>query len=149
MAKWCQRRCLRNKIIRNNNGLWRPCLLTDRDERVIIIEDLHCCLLPSCGLFGQTISKEKTFKNRPIKNKTCLWGPCLVMDHCKMCSLCKESSRNVSYQVSVHLAQRFERKRLFKNKPIRKKNRPWQLCLLTDRDEMSNRYRRLAIDASY
>ena len=27
-----RRRCLRNQPIKNKNGLWRPCLLTDRDE---------------------------------------------------------------------------------------------------------------------
>jgi Zn-finger protein len=27
------------------------------------------------------------FKNRPIRNKNCLWWPCLVMDHNEMCTL--------------------------------------------------------------
>ena len=35
----------------------------------------------------------------------------------------------------------------FKNRPIRNKNRLWQPCLLTDRDEMSNLYRGPSIDA--
>ena len=37
----------------------------------------------------------------------------------------------------------------FKNQPIRNKNRLWRPCLLTDRDEMSNLYKVLPIDASY
>jgi hypothetical protein len=37
----------------------------------------------------------------------------------------------------------------FKNQPIRNKTRLWRPCLLTDRDEMSNRYRGPSIDASY
>ena len=37
----------------------------------------------------------------------------------------------------------------FKNQPIRKKNRQWRPCLLTDRDEISNLYRGPSIDASY
>ena len=53
-----------------------------------------------------------------------------------------------SYQISVHLAKRFQRRRFFRIRPIRNKH-----CLvamfLTDRDEMSCRYRAPAIDASY
>ena len=37
----------------------------------------------------------------------------------------------------------------FRNQPIRYKNCLWRPCLLTDRDEMSNLYRRHDIDASY
>ena len=32
LARRFQRRFFRNQPIRNKNGLWRPCLLTDRDE---------------------------------------------------------------------------------------------------------------------
>jgi hypothetical protein len=32
LAKQFQRRFFRNQPIRNKNGLWWPCLLTDRDE---------------------------------------------------------------------------------------------------------------------
>jgi hypothetical protein len=31
------------------------------------------CFLPSFGSFGQAVS-EKIFKNRPFRNKNCLWG---------------------------------------------------------------------------
>jgi hypothetical protein len=37
------------------------------------------CLLPSFGSFGQAVSEEKIFRNRPIRNKNCLWRPCLLM----------------------------------------------------------------------
>ena len=37
----------------------------------------------------------------------------------------------------------------FFNWETRKKNWLWQPCLLTDRDEMNNRYRGPSIDASY
>ena len=56
--------------------------------------------------------------------------------------------RGPSYQVSIHLAKRFQR-RFFRNKSIGNKNYLWWPCLLTDRDEMSNLYREHAIDASY
>ena len=54
-----------------------------------------------------------------------------------------------TYQVSVHLAKRFQRRRIFRNQPIRNKNCLWWPCLLTDQDEMSNLYRGPSKDASY
>ena len=57
-------------------------------------------------------------------------------------------SIDASYQVLVHLAKRFQR-RCFRHQPIRNKNCRWQLCLLTDRDEMSKLYRGPFIDAFY
>ena len=54
-----------------------------------------------------------------------------------------------TYQVSVHMAQRFQRRRFLRNQPIRNKNRLWRPGLLTDRDEMSNLYRGLSKVASY
>jgi hypothetical protein len=55
---------------------------------------------------------------------------------------------DVSYQVSVHLARQFQRRRFFRYRPIRNKNCLWWPCLLTDRDEMSNLHRGHSIDAS-
>jgi hypothetical protein len=60
-----------------------------------------------------------------------------------------EPSKDASYQVSIHLTKRFQRRRFFRNQPIRNKNYLWWPCLLMDRDEMSNLYRVPAIDASY
>ena len=63
------------------------------------------CYLPSFGSFGQAVSEEKIFKNWPIRNKNCLWQPCLLMDRDKMSNLYKGPSIDASYQVSVHLAE--------------------------------------------
>jgi hypothetical protein len=38
-------------------------------------------------------------KNRPIRNKNCLWWPCLLMDRDKMSNLYREPSIDASYQV--------------------------------------------------
>jgi hypothetical protein len=54
------------------------------------------------------------FKNRPIRNKNCLWWPCLLMDRDKMSNLNKGPSIDASYQVSVHLAKRLQKRRMFK-----------------------------------
>jgi hypothetical protein len=107
------------------------------------------CFLPSFDSFGKTISEEKNFKNQPIKNKNRLWRPCLLMDRDEMSNLYKGLPIDDTYQVSVHLAKRFQRRRFFRNQPIRNKNCLWRPCLLTDRDEMSNLYRGPSKDAFY
>jgi hypothetical protein len=101
------------------------------------------------GSFGQAVSEEKTFKNQPIRNKNCLWWPYLLTDQDEMSNLYRGPSTYASYQISVHLAKRFQRRRFFRNQPIRNKNCLWWLCLLLDRDEMSNLYRGPSIGASY
>jgi hypothetical protein len=58
-------------------------------------------------------------------------------------------SKDASYQVSVHLAKWFQRRRFFRNQPMRNKNCLWWPCLLMNRDETSNLYRGPAIDSSY
>jgi hypothetical protein len=73
----------------------------------------HRCFLPSFGSFGQAVS-EKIFRNRPIRNKNCLWWPCLLMDRDEMSILYRGPPIDVSYQVSVHLAKRFQRRRILK-----------------------------------
>jgi hypothetical protein len=66
-----------------------------------------------------------------------------------MCNSYRGHSIDASYQFTAHLAQQFQRRRYFKNQPIRNKNCLWWPCLLTDRDEISNLYRGPSIDASY
>ena len=56
---------------------------------------------------------------------------------------------DASYQVLVHMAKQFQRRRFLRNRPIRNKNCMWWPCLLTDRDEMSNLHRGHSIDTSY
>ena len=72
----------------------------------------HRCFLPSFGSFGQAVSEEKIFKNRPIRNKNCLWRQCLLMDLDEMSNIYRGPSIDASYQVSVHLAEGFQRRRL-------------------------------------
>ena len=66
-----------------------------------------------------------------------------------MSNLYRGPSIDAFYQVSVHLDKRFQRRRFFRNQPIRNKNDLWWPCLLTDRDEMSILYRGPSVDASY
>jgi predicted aminopeptidase len=55
---------------------------------------------------------EKFFRNEPNRKKNCPWRPCLLTDRDEMSNLYKEPSIDASYQVSVHLAKRFRRRRL-------------------------------------
>jgi hypothetical protein len=66
-----------------------------------------------------------------------------------MSNIYRGPSKDASYQVLIHLAKRFQRRRFFRNQPIRNKNRLWCPCLLTDREKISNLYRGHDIDASY
>ena len=72
----------------------------------------HILFLPSFGSFGKEISQGNIFKNRPLRNKNCLWQPCLLMDRGKMCNLYRGYSIDVFYQVTVNLAMGFQRRRL-------------------------------------
>jgi hypothetical protein len=59
----------------------------------------------------QMVSEGKNLKNQPIRNKNCLWRPCLLMDRDRMNNLYRGPSIDASYQVSDHLAKRFQRRR--------------------------------------
>ena len=74
----------------------------------------HRCFLPSFCSFGQAVLEEKIFKNRPIRNMNCLWWPCLLMDRDEMSKFDKGPSIDASYQVSVHLAEGFQREKKLK-----------------------------------
>ena len=73
----------------------------------------------------EAVSEEKIFRNRPIRNKNCLWRPCLLMDRDKMFL---ERFLEIDQLITQEL--------------------PPQAILVSDRDEMSNLYRN-PIDASY
>ena len=56
--------------------------------------------------------RRRFFRNQPIRNKNGLWRPCLLMDRDEMSTLYRGPSIDASYQVSVHLAEGFQRRRL-------------------------------------
>jgi hypothetical protein len=139
-----------NRPIINKNCLPRPYLLTDRDEMSNLYRRLSIVASYQVSVhLAKQFERRRFFLNRPIKNKNCLWRPCLLTDRDDMRNLYRRPSIVASYQVSVHLAKQFERRRFFLNRPIRNRNCRWRPCLLTDRDEMSNRFRRPSIVASY
>jgi hypothetical protein len=56
---------------------------------------------------------EVFFRIEPIRNKKCLWWPCLLTDRNEMSNLHRGPSIDASYQVLVHLAKQFRRRRFF------------------------------------
>ena len=86
------------------------------------------------------------FINKTDNRLEAQWAePVLLTFH----SALKKLNTEPSYQVSVHMAKQFQRRRFFRNRPIRNKNGMWWPWLLTNRDEMSNLHRGHSIDASY
>jgi hypothetical protein len=63
----------------------------------------------ACNL-ARHFQRRRLFRYRPIRNKNCLWWPCLLTDRDEMNNLHREHSTDASYQVSVNLAKRFQRK---------------------------------------
>jgi hypothetical protein len=55
---------------------------------------------------------EDFFRNQPIRNKNCLWRPFLLTDRDEMSNLYRGPSIDASYQVLVHFAERFQRRRI-------------------------------------
>ena len=60
-----ENKMFRTRPIRNQNCLWQPYLLMDRDEMSNLYRGPpHRCILPSFGSFGKAVSGEKIFKNQ-------------------------------------------------------------------------------------
>jgi hypothetical protein len=147
-TKRFQRRVFRNRPIRNKNCQRRPCLLTDRDKMSNLYRGPSIDAPYPVSLHLVKQFQRRFFRNRPIRNKNCLWWSCLLTDRDEMSNLYRGPSIDASYQVSVHLAKQIQR-RFFRYWPIRNKNCMWWPYLSTDRDKISNLYRGPSIDASY
>ena len=55
---------------------------------------------------------EDYFRNQSIRNKSCLWRPCLLTDRDEISNLYREPSIDTACQVSIHLAKGFQRRKL-------------------------------------
>ena len=159
-----RRRLFRNQPIRNKNCLWWPCLLTDWDEISNLyrgpsidafyqVSD-HLAKQFQRRLFQKSANQKQElpvaamFVNGSSRNEQSLQG---TFQRCFLPSfgsfgntvsedLYRGPSIDASYQVLVHLAKWFQRRRFKKNRPIRNKNCLWWTCLLMDRDKISKFY---------
>jgi hypothetical protein len=62
-------------------------LLTDRDEMSNLYKGPSIDAAYQGSVHWPAVSEEKIFKNWPIRNKNCLWRPCLLMDRDKISNL--------------------------------------------------------------
>jgi len=69
---------------------------------------VKCCFIWSKGFRGEDFSEI----DQP-ETRISYWWPCFLTDLDKMSSLYRGPSMDVSYQVSVNLAYRFQRRRCF------------------------------------
>jgi hypothetical protein len=83
---------------------------SERNEQSVL-RTAHRCILPSFGSFGKAVSEEKIFRNRPIRNKNCLWRPYMLMERDEMSNFYRGPSIDASYHASDNLAKRFKRRR--------------------------------------
>jgi hypothetical protein len=133
---------LRNWSIRN--------LLAYRNDMNIIIEDLSYMLSTKFRfIWPSGFRGEDLFFNWLTRNKNCLLRSCVLTDRDDMNNLYRGNVIYTFFHVSAHLANRFQRRRLFLNWPTRNNNCLRRPCLLTDRDDMNILYRGPVIDAFF
>ena len=113
---------LNNQPIRNRTCLWWLYLLMDRDEMSTNYTrpSIDASYKVSVHL-ATWFQRRRFFRTQPIRNKTCLWWPCLLKDQDEMSTNYRRPSIDASYKVSFHLAKRFQRRRFFRNWLIRKR----------------------------
>ena len=101
-----------------NNCLcvWQPCLLTNWEDMSILYRgpSKDASYQVSIHLFMR-FHRRRFFRNQPIRNKNGLWRPCLLTDRDEMSNLYRGPSIDDSYQVSIHLVKRFQRRIFFLN----------------------------------
>ena len=110
-----EEKIFRNQPIRNKNCLWRPYLLMDRDEISNLYREhpIDASYHSSVHL-AKRFQRRRFFRNQLIRNKNCLWLPCLLTDRNDIAILTKDLPQMLPIynQVSVHLAKRFQRRRI-------------------------------------
>jgi hypothetical protein len=101
-----------NWPITNNNGLWWPCLLTDRDGMSNLYIGLS--IYATCKMLLYLV---KWFQRRFLEidqPKTRIsYRPCILTDQDEMNNLNRGPSIDAPYQVSVQLDKRFQSRRFF------------------------------------
>ena len=63
---------------------------------------------------AKRLQRRRFFRYQPIRNKNCLWRPCLLMDWDEISNLYRGPSIDASYKASVQLAMQFQSRRFLK-----------------------------------
>ena len=151
LAKWFQRRRFFQKSTNQKQESPVAAMFvngTGRNEQTSQ-RTFQGCFLPHVDSFGQAVSDQKIFQKSTNQKQKLPVAAMFVNGSGRNEQFHRGSSIHASYLVSVHLAKRFQMRRIFRNQPIRHKNCMWWPCLLMDRDEMINQYRGPSIDTSY
>ena len=104
---------LKNQPIRNKNRMWQPCLLMDRDKMNSLYREPFTDASYKVSVhLTKRFHKRRFFGNQPIRNKKCLWRPSLLMIRGEMSHRNRILYIDAFYQVSVHLAKRFQTRKI-------------------------------------
>jgi hypothetical protein len=87
-------------------------LLTDRNEMINRNRGLSINASYKVPVHLAKRFQRRIFKISQIRNKNRLCRPCLFMDRSEMCNLNRGPTIDASYQVSIDLAEGFQRRRL-------------------------------------
>ena len=97
-------------------------------------------------ILAKQFQRRTFFRNRPIRNKNCLWRPCLLTDRDKMSNFFRGSFIDASYQVSFHFGQAVTEQKIFRNQ---KQELPVAAMFLNESERYEHCFREPSIDASY
>ena len=110
-----EKKIFRNQPISNKNCLWRPYLLMDQNEMSNLYRGPPIVAAYQVSVhLAKWFQRRIFFRNQPIRDNNCLWRPCLQTYGDKMSHLNRGPSIDASYQVSIHFAKRFQRRRILK-----------------------------------
>ena len=117
----------KNRPIRNNNHLWWPCFLMDRDEMSnLYIEPLTKMLSTKFQFIWQSgFRGEDFFRYQPIRNKNCLWWPCLLTDRDEMSNIYRGPSIDACFLPSFgSFGMAISEKKIFQKSTNQKQKLP-------------------------
>ena len=120
------------KIFRNKNCLWRPCLLMDQDEMSNLHRGLSIDASYQVSDHLTMRFQRRFFRNRPIRNKNRLWWPCLLMDMRQNEQSLQRTFHRCFLPSFGSFGHVVSEKKIFRNRPIRNKNRLWWPCFLME-----------------
>ena len=90
---------------------------------------------------AKRFQRRRFFRNQPIRNKNCLWWPCLLTDRERNQQSLQKTFQRCFLPSYGSFGLTVSEEKILKNQPIQKQEYIWRPCLLMDWDEMSKLYR--------